>query len=255
VVIVDTSGRLQIDAALMAEIQEIARRVRPSETLLVLDAMTGQEAVHVAETFHEALQITGLVLTKVDGDARGGAALSVRAVTGVPIKFLGTGEKTVALEPFEPDRMADRILGMGDVRTLIERAEAAMDEAETAKLEKKLKAGKFDLQDFLGQMQQMKRMGPLREILGLIPGLGAMKKDMPFDLAEEQLKRVEAIIQSMTPQERRRPDVLNAGRKRRIAAGSGTSVQEINTLLRQFRDIQTIMQQVARGKMPRGFPR
>lgn len=255
VVIVDTSGRLQIDEALMAEIQEIARRLRPSETLLVLDAMTGQEAVHVAETFHAALQITGLVLTKVDGDARGGAALSVRAVTGVPIKFLGTGEKTGALEPFEPERMADRILGMGDVRTLIERAEAAMDEAETARLEKKLKAGKFDLQDFLGQMQQVKRMGPLREILGLIPGLGAMKKDLPFDMAEEQMKRVEAIIQSMTPQERRRPDVLNAGRKRRIAAGSGTSVQEVNTLLRQFRDVQTIMQQVARGKMPRGFPR
>jgi signal recognition particle subunit SRP54 len=255
VVIVDTSGRLQIDEALMAEIQDIARRVKPAETLLVLDAMTGQEAVNVAEAFHRSLTLTGLVLTKVDGDARGGAALSVRAVTGVPIKYLGTGEKVAALETFEPDRLADRILGMGDVRTLIERAEAAVDEEEAARLEKKMRAGKFDLQDFLGQMQQMKRIGPLREILGLIPGLGSMKKDLPFELAEEQLKRVEAIIQSMTPHERRRPEVLNGSRKRRVASGSGTSVQEVNALLKQFRDMQTIMQQMARGKTPRGFPR
>jgi signal recognition particle subunit SRP54 len=255
VVIIDTSGRLQIDEALMAEIQDIARRVKPAETLLVLDAMTGQEAVNVAEAFHRSLTLTGLVLTKVDGDARGGAALSVRAVTGVPIKYLGTGEKVAALETFEPDRLADRILGMGDVRTLIERAEAAVDEEEAARLEKKMRAGKFDLQDFLGQMQQMKRIGPLREILGLIPGLGSMKKDLPFELAEEQLKRVEAIIQSMTPHERRRPEVLNGSRKRRVASGSGTSVQEVNALLKQFRDMQTIMQQMARGKTPRGFPR
>ncbi len=256
VVLVDTSGRLQIDDELMAEIEEISRRVRPSETLLVVDAMTGQEAVNVAQTFHERLNVTGLILTKVDGDARGGAALSVRAVTGVPIKYLGTGEKAGALEPFDPNRMADRILGMGDVRTLIERAEATLDQDEAERLEKKMRQGKLDLQDFLGQLQQVKRMGPLREILGLMPGLGALKKDLPFDVAEQNMKRIEAIIQSMTPQERRRPDILNASRKRRIAAGSGTSVPEINGLLRQFREMQKLMQQMSRGgRLPRGFPR
>jgi signal recognition particle subunit SRP54 len=255
VVLVDTSGRLQLDDALMAEIEDIARRVRPSETLLVVDSMTGQEAVNVAQAFHERLALTGLVLTKVDGDARGGAALSVRSVTGVPIKFLGVGEKPTALEPFDAERMASRILGMGDVLSLIERAEAAMDQGEATRLEKKLRQGKLDLQDFLGQLQQIKRMGPLREILGLLPGLGALKKDLPFDLAEQNLKRIEAIIQSMTPHERRRPDILDASRKRRIAAGSGTTVQEINQLLRQFREMQRIMQQVSQGRVPRGFTR
>jgi signal recognition particle subunit SRP54 len=255
VVLVDTSGRLQIDDELMAEIEEIARRVRPSETVLVVDSMTGQEAVNVAQAFHERLALTGLILTKVDGDARGGAALSVRAVTGVPIKFLGVGEKPVALEPFDPERMASRILGMGDVLSLIERAEAAMDQAEAARVEKRLRQGKMDLQDFLGQMQQIKRMGPLREILAMVPGLGSLKKDLPFDMAEQNMKRIEAIIQSMTPLERRRPDVLDASRKRRVAAGSGTTVQEINQLLRQFREMQRILQQVSQGRMPRGFTR
>ncbi|NUP94176.1 MAG: signal recognition particle protein, partial [Candidatus Omnitrophica bacterium] len=202
VVIVDTSGRLQIDEALMDELVEIARRVQPTETLLVADAMTGQEAVNVAQAFHARLALTGLVLTKVDGDARGGAALSIRAVTGVPIKFLGAGEKANALEPFEPERLAGRILGMGDIQTLLERAQSTIDEDEAARLEKKLRKGTVDLQDFLGQLQQIQRMGPIQEILGLIPGFGKLTKQLPVDLDPRDLKRVEAIILSMTPQER-----------------------------------------------------
>jgi len=254
VVIVDTSGRLQIDADLMAELADIAGRVRPSETLLVADAMTGQEAVHVAEAFHERLALTGLVLTKVDGDARGGAAVSMRAVTGVPIKFLGVGEKAGALEPFQPERLAGRILGMGDVLSLIERAEEAMDREETARLESRLREGELDLQDFLGQLRQLRRMGPLQDILGMIPGLGKLRRQTPLDLDEHHVKRVEAIILSMTPGERRRPKVLNASRRRRIAAGSGTSVQEVNQLVRQFQQMQQLMRQMSRGRMPRGFP-
>jgi signal recognition particle subunit SRP54 len=219
----------------------------------VADAMTGQEAVHVAEAFHARLQLTGLVLTKVDGDARGGAALSMRAVTGVPIKFLGVGEKTGALEPFEPERLAGRILGMGDVLTLIERAEAASDEAEVARLEKRLKAGQLDLQDFLGQLQQLKRMGPLNELLGMIPGLGGLARQLPAEVDQRELKRIEAIIQSMTAQERRRPQILNASRKRRIAAGSGTTVQDVNRLVKQFQQMQKMWQQLARGGPPRGL--
>ena len=252
-VIIDTSGRLQIDDELMDEIEEIARRTSPSETLLVADAMTGQEAVNVAQAFHDRLDLTGLVLTKVDGDARGGAAVSMRAVTGVPIKLLGVGEKAGALEPFQPDRLASRILGMGDVLTLIERAEQAMDADEAARMEKKLRAGQLDLQDFLNQLQQLRRMGPLGDLLGMIPGLGKLVRQMPEEIDERQVKQIEAIIQSMTPLERRKPGVLNASRKRRVAVGSGTTVQEVNQLLRQFKQMQKMMKQLSRGGTPRGL--
>lgn len=249
VVIVDTSGRLQIDAPLMDELVEIQARVKPTETLLVLDAMTGQEAVNVATAFHDRLALTGLILTKVDGDARGGAALSVRAVTGVPIKFLGAGEKAIALEPFEPERLAGRILGRGDLASLLERAAEHVDADEAERMGRKLQKGKLDLQDFLTQMQQLKRMGPLREIMGLIPGLGRAMKQMPAEVDDGALKRVEAIILSMTPRERRTPDVLNGSRRRRIAAGSGTTVPEVNDLLRNFKSMQTMMKQLSSGRM------
>ncbi len=251
VVLLDTSGRLQIDEALMDEIAEIAVRAAPSETLLVADAMTGQEAVNVASTFHERLGLTGLILTKVDGDARGGAALSIRAVTGVPIKFLGVGEQASALEPFQPERLAGRILGMGDVLTLIERAETAIDQAEAAQMEQKLSQGKLDLEDFLTQLQQLRRMGTLSELLGMIPGMGTALRQLPQEIDDRQIQHIEAMIQSMTPAERRKPRILNASRKRRVAAGSGTSVQEINQLLRQFQQAQKLMKQLSQGRMPR----
>jgi signal recognition particle subunit SRP54 len=251
VVIVDTSGRLQIDATLMDELGEIAARVKAGETLLVADAMTGQEAVNVATAFHERLHLTGLVLTKVDGDARGGAALSMRAVTGVPIKFLGVGEKPTALEVFQPERLASRILGMGDVLTLIERAEAAMDQVDVARVEKRLRSGQLDLQDFLTQLQQVRKMGPLHELLGMVPGLGGLARQLPAEVDQREVKRIEAIIQSMTAQERRRPQILNASRKRRIAGGSGTTVQDVNRLIKQFQQMQKMMQQFARGATPR----
>ena len=256
VVLIDTAGRLQIDADLMAEIEEIARRVKPVETLLVADAMTGQEAVNVAQAFHSSLALTGLVLTKVDGDARGGAALSIRAVTGVPIKFLGVGEKPGALEVFEPRRLADRILGMGDVLSLIERAEETLDADEARRMEKKLRKGQLDLQDFLSQLQQLQKMGPLQDLLGMLPGMGRLKKQMPIEIDDKALRRVEAIILSMTPAERRRPKILGAARKRRIAAGSGTSVSEVNQLLKQFQQMQQLTKQLSRGRMPQfpGFP-
>jgi signal recognition particle subunit SRP54 len=253
VVIIDTSGRLQIDTVLMDEIAEIAARTSPGEILLVADAMTGQEAVNVATAFHERLSLTGLVLSKVDGDARGGAALSIRAVTGVPIKFLGMGEKASALEPFEPERLAGRILGMGDILTLIERAEATMDQAEAARMEKKLRKGDLDLQDFLSQLQQIQKMGSIQDILKMIPGMSKLTRQMPIEVDPRDIKRIEAIILSMTPQERRKPKILNGSRKRRIAAGSGTTVQEINQLLQQFNQMQQLMQQMSRGRMPRGM--
>jgi signal recognition particle subunit SRP54 len=215
--------------------------------------MTGQEAVNVARTFHERVQLTGLVLTKVDGDSRGGAALSARAVTGVPIKFLGVGEKPAALEPFQPDRLASRILGMGDVLTLIERAEAAITEEDARKMEKKLRTGSFDLEDFLNQLRQLRRIGPMREILGMIPGLGAIQRQLPAEIDESQVRRVEAIVLSMTRQERRNPKILNASRKRRIAAGSGTTVQDVNALVRQFEQMQRLMKQMSGSRMPRGL--
>jgi len=255
VVIMDTAGRLQIDERMMAELQEIKRRTTPAEILLVADAMTGQEAVRIAEGFNEGVGISGLVLTKVDGDARGGAAISMRAVTGVPIKYMGTGEKPDAFEEFHPDRLASRILGMGDMLSLIERAEEMFDEQEAIKLQEKMLKNQFTLDDFLKQLRQVKRLGSLSQIMEMIPGMGQMKSKMGISDqdAEKNMKRVEAIICSMTMLERRNPKVINANRKRRIAQGSGTSVQEVNQLLKQFRDMQDLMQKIGKGKMP-NFP-
>ncbi len=239
VVLIDTAGRLHIDQELMDELRRQKAEVKPDEILLVVDAMTGQDAVHIARDFNQALGLTGVVMTKLDGDARGGAALSVRHVTGAPLKFVGVGEKLSALEPFHPDRMAGRILGMGDVLSLIEKAEQAMDEEKAAELEQKLRAARLDLNDLLDQMQQIRKMGPLKEILKMIPGLGNQLKDLPVD--ESQIKRIEAIIQSMTPAERRDPDILNASRKRRVARGSGSDVSDINRLLKQFATMRKMM--------------
>jgi signal recognition particle subunit SRP54 len=248
VVILDTAGRLQIDQDMMGELEAIKKAVQPVETLLVADAMTGQEAVNVASGFDQRIGLTGLILTKVDGDARGGAAISMRAVTGVPIKFLGTGEKTDALEVFHPDRLASRILGMGDVLTLIERAEAAFDEEQAERMERKLREASFDLEDFLEQFQQVRQMGPLSQILEMVPGMGRMTGEISPEVTDRQFKRIEAIILSMTPEERRHPRILNASRKRRVARGSGTTVQEVNALLKQFRQMQEMMKQLGRGK-------
>lgn len=255
-VIVDTAGRLHIDEALMAELAELKGRLQPSEVLLVADAMTGQDAVRAAEEFNRRVGLTGLILTKMDGDARGGAALSVRAVTGVPIKFIGTGEKADALEPFYPDRLASRILGMGDVLTLIERAQATVDAEKVKDLERKLRRASFNLEDFLDQLRQIKGMGPLSQILEMIPGFSGIARKMPGDAVNEsQLKRAEAIILSMTTQERRYPDIIDGSRRRRIARGSGTSPQEINQLLNQFRQAQKLAKVVATGRGPSIFPR
>jgi len=252
VVVLDTAGRLQIDEGMMSELEAIKQAVKPVETLLVADAMTGQEAVNVAAGFYERVGLTGLVLSKVDGDARGGAAISMRAVTGVPIKFLGTGEKTDALEVFHPDRLASRILGMGDVLTLIERAEAVFDQDQAERLERKLREASFDLEDFLDQLQQVRNMGPLSQILDMIPGMGKLVQDVSPEVTDRQFKRIEAMILSMTPEERRSPRILNASRKKRIARGSGTTVQELNALLKQFRQMQRMMKQLGKGK--RGMP-
>jgi signal recognition particle subunit SRP54 len=247
VVLLDTAGRLTIDEALMEEIRGLAAALRPAETLLVVDAMVGQEAVSVAEAFRDAVPVSGLVLTKVDGDARGGGALSISAVTGLPVKFLGTGERTDALEPFHPDRLAGRILGMGDVLTLVERAQETFDEKQADQLAQKMRRNAFTLEDFLDQMQQLKKMGPLGSIIEMIPGLGGMAKDAQKAVDSGELKRVEAIIHSMTPLERREPDVLNASRRRRIARGSGTSLPEVNRLIKQFGEMQRMMRQLAGG--------
>lgn len=255
VVILDTAGRLQIDDQMMQELEQVRMVARPAEILLVVDAMTGQEAVNVAEGFNSRVPLTGLIMTKIDGDARGGAALSVRQVTGVPIKFLGTGEKLTDLEPFQPDRLAGRILGMGDVLTLIERAQSQITEEDAMAMEQKLREGEFDLEDFLGQLQQIKKLGPLTDLLGMIPGVNRAMKDIDPQMAEGSLKKTEAIISSMTRQERHQPDLLNASRRRRIAAGSGTTVQDVNTLMKQFRDMQKIMKQMGimgGGKKRRG---
>ncbi|MGC8787022.1 MAG: signal recognition particle protein, partial [Anaerolineae bacterium] len=233
---------------MMRELEEIVRQVSPSEVLLVADAMTGLDAVRVAEEFNRRVPLTGLILTKVDGDARGGAALSIRAVTGVPIMYLGVGEKADALEPFQPERLASRILGMGDVLTLIERAEAAFDQEQARKMEQKLRTATFDLEDFLEQMQQLKKMGPLHQLLEMIPGFSSLKNQLPEDLTEKQMKRAEAIIRSMTPEERRDPRIINGSRKRRIARGSGTTVSEVNQLLNQFRQMQQLMKQMSTGR-------
>jgi signal recognition particle subunit SRP54 len=248
VVVLDTAGRLQIDQEMMVELEAVKQAVRPVETLLVADAMTGQEAVSVATGFHERVGLTGLVLTKVDGDARGGAAISMRSVTGVSIKFLGTGEKTDALEVFHPDRLASRILGMGDVLTLIERAESAFDQEQAERMERKLREASFDLEDFLEQLQQVRKMGSLSQMLEMVPGLGRLSQDVSPEVTDRQFRRVEAIVLSMTPEERRKPRILDASRKRRIARGSGTSVQEVNALLKQFRQMQRMMKQLGKGK-------
>jgi signal recognition particle subunit SRP54 len=245
VVILDTAGRLTVDVPLMEEIAGLTAAIKPSETLLVVDAMTGQEAVHVAEAFAAAVPVTGLVLTKIDGDARGGAALSISAVTGLPVKFLGTGEKTDALEPFHPDRLAGRILGMGDVLTLIERAQDTYDEKQAAKMAEKLRKNSFTLEDMLEQMQQVQKMGAVGSLLEMIPGMGGMAKQAQASVDRGDLKRVEAIIRSMTRAERRDPGILNAGRRRRIAAGSGTRLQDVNQLVKQFADLQKMMKQLS----------
>lgn len=252
-VILDTAGRLNIDEMMMDEIRAIKQAVNPVEILLVADAMTGQEAVRVATDFNQAVQITGLIMTKVDGDARGGAAISMREVTGVPIKFLGTGEKLNAIEPFQPDRLASRILGMGDVLTLIEKAQSEMDQDEAAKAGQRLMKGEFDLDDFLKQMQQLRKLGPLGQLLEMVPGMNKMTKDVDMSNAEKDMKRIEAVIQSMTLAERRDPKIIKASRKRRIAAGSGTTVQDVNQLLKQFRDMQDMMKQMRKGGRGRGL--
>ena len=247
VVILDTAGRLTIDEELMAEIAAVTAAVKPVETMLVVDAMTGQEAVTVAQAFKDAVPLTGLILTKIDGDARGGAALSISAVTGLAVKFMGTGERTDALEVFHPDRLAGRILGMGDVMTLVERAQEVVDETQAAKMEEKLRKAQFTLEDFLEQIQQVQKMGPVGSLVSMIPGMGGMAKDAQEAVDRGDLKRVEAIIRSMTPRERRDPSVINGSRRRRIAAGSGTGTTDINRLIKQHGEIQKLMKQLAGG--------
>ena len=246
-VFIDTAGRLHIDEALMKELQDIKSSVNPTEILLTIDAMIGQDAVNVATTFNELLDVTGIILTKLDGDTRGGAALSVRHVTGKPIKFVGVGEKLDAIEPFHPDRMASRILGMGDVLSLIEKAEQAYDEKKAAELERKIRESTFTLDDYLDQFSQIKNMGNLEQLMGMMPGMkaGALK-DAKFD--EKALRHQEAIIKAMTKREREKPDILNASRKKRIAAGSGTTVEEVNKLLKQFEQTRTLMKQFSDPK-------
>jgi signal recognition particle subunit SRP54 len=249
VLIVDTSGRLHVDEALMAELVRIRDAVKPQDVLLVVDAMTGQDAVNVAEQFAQAVQFDGVVMSKLDGDARGGAALSVKAVTGKPILFASTGEKLDQFERFHPDRMAQRILGMGDVMSLIERAERQFDETQAAELERKLRRNEFGLDDFLDQLKTIRRMGPLSNILGMIPGFaGTQLKNMKVD--ERELDRVQAIILSMTPEERTRPELIKGSRRLRIARGSGTNVQQVNQLVKQFGQMRKMMRGMSRGKMP-----
>jgi signal recognition particle subunit SRP54 len=249
VLIVDTAGRLHIDESLMGELKEIRKALKPTSILLVVDAMTGQDAVNVAEQFAEAVTFDGVVMTKLDGDARGGAALSVKAVTGKPILFASTGEKLDQFERFHPDRMSQRILGMGDVMSLIEKAEAQVEEDEARELEKKLRKGEFSFEDFLSQLKMMRKMGPLSSLLGMIPGFqGSQLKNVKVD--DRELDRVEAIILSMTPEERRRPELIKGSRRLRIAQGSGTSVQQVNQLVKQFGQMQKVMKQLGKGKMP-----
>ncbi len=253
-VIIDTAGRLHIDDLLMQELEDVKAAVEPEEILLVIDAMTGQDAVNIAETFNSRLSVTGVIMTKLDGDTRGGAALSVKAVTGKPIKFVGVGEKLSDIEEFHPDRMASRILGSGDVLSLIEKAEQAFDEKSAAALEEKIRKNQFDLDDFLAQMQQMKKMGPLSQLVKMIPGVDT-KALNEVDLDDRRLLRIEAIIQSMTKKERQNPSIINAGRRKRIAAGSGNTVQDVNNLLRQFEQMQKMMKQFSGGGLGRMMKR
>ena len=258
VVIIDTAGRLQIDEKLMQELRDIKSEVHPHEILLVVDAMTGQESVNVAQAFNDALGLDGVVMTKLDGDARGGAALSVKAVTGVPIKFISLGEKLEPLEPFHPDRMASRILGMGDVLSLVEKAQATFDMEEAKKMEKKLRKDEFTLDDFLAQMQQVKKLGSLDNILGLIPGMGGLKKQLAgqdIDLDGKEMRQIEAIIKSMTPKERANITIINGSRRKRIAMGSGTRVQDVNKLLKQFGEMKKMMKKMKKmQKGKKGLP-
>ena len=248
VLIIDTSGRLHVDQELMAELAQIRKVTRPDDVLLVVDAMTGQDAVAVAEQFAETVQFDGVVMTKLDGDARGGAALSVKAITGKPILFASTGEKLDQFERFHPDRMAQRILGMGDVMTLIEKAEGAYDEEQAAELERKLRKQEFGLDDFLEQLRQVRRLGPLQSLLGMIPGVGKELRGVKVD--EREFDRLQAIILSMTPQERRHPELINGSRRLRIAHGSGTNVHAVKQLIKQFDQMRKVMRQVAQGRMP-----
>jgi signal recognition particle subunit SRP54 len=247
-IILDTAGRLSLDEALMAEIAAVNKAVAPVETLLVVDAMTGQEAVGVAQAFAAAVPVTGLILTKIDGDARGGAALSIATVTGIGVKFLGTGEKTDALEVFHPDRLAGRILGMGDVLTLVERAQETVDVDSARRLEEKLRKAEFTLEDFLEQLQQVQKMGPIGQLVSMVPGMGDMAKDAQAAVDRGDLRRTEAIIRSMTTRERREPAILTGSRRRRIATGSGTSLTEVNRLVKQFTEMQRMMKQLAGGR-------
>ncbi|HVM24524.1 MAG TPA: signal recognition particle protein [Candidatus Limnocylindrales bacterium] len=251
VMILDTAGRLHVDDAMMDELVRISGSVTPSETLLVVDAMTGQESVRVAEAFHARLPVTGLVLTKMDGDARGGAALSIRAATGLPVAFLGTGERTDGLEPFHPDRLAQRILGMGDILSFVERVQENVDQTEAEAAAKRMMENRFTLEDFRSQLNQIKKMGPIGQLLQMVPGAGDMAGAAQAAVDSGQMKRIEAIIDSMTPEERRRPDIIKASRRRRIALGSGTSTAEVNRLLKQFAEMQRVMKMISGGKMPR----
>jgi signal recognition particle subunit SRP54 len=252
-VLIDTAGRLHIDEALMDELKQMKEVAKPDEIFLVVDAMTGQDAVNVAQSFHEQLGITGVILTKLDGDTRGGAALSIRAVTNTPIKFVGMGEKLDALEPFHPERMASRILGMGDVLTLIEKAQAAVDEEKAKELEQKMRTATFTLEDFLEQLGQVRKLGPLDEILKMLPGANKIKGLNNLQIDEKQISRVEAIIRSMTKEEKMHPEIINGSRKKRIAKGSGTSVQEVNRLLKQFDEMKKMMKMMT--NMPKGKKR
>ena len=253
--IVDTAGRLHVDEALMEELKEVKKAVKPHEILLVVDAMTGQDAVTAAEAFHEAMGIDGIVMTKLDGDTRGGAALPVKKVTGRPIKFIGMGEKLDALEPFYPDRMASRILGMGDMLSLIEKAQEAVDEEKAAELEKRLAKNQFTLEDFLDQIGQIKGMGGLGKVLNMLPGVQGKVSDDDMDAGEKEFRTMEAIIQSMTPEERKKPELLNASRRKRIAAGSGVTVSKVNQLIKKYEDTKKLMKQLNNGKLGKRFGR
>ena len=251
-VIIDTAGRLHIDKPLMDELRAVKAKVNPREILLVVDAMLGQDSVNVAASFNNELDLTGVILTKLDGDTRGGAALSIKAICGKPIKYVGTGEKLTDIEPFHPDRMASRILGMGDVMTLIEKAQNAISEEDAQKMAKKMKENSFDLEDYLTQLNSMKKMGGMRDMLEMLPGMGQKLKGTNLEVDEKQLEKTKAIILSMTPKERRNPQILNASRRRRIARGSGTEVQDVNRLLNQFEQTKQMVKKLATGKMP--FP-
>jgi signal recognition particle subunit SRP54 len=249
-VIIDTQGRLHIDETMMQELADIKSLLQPSEVLLTVDAMIGQDAVKVAQEFHSRIGLTGLILTKMDGDARGGAALSIRFVTGVPIKYLGTGEKMDALEVFHPDRLASRILGMGDMLTLIEQAETVFDQQQVKDLEGKMRTGAFDLEDLLSQMRQIHKMGSLGRLVEMIPGFSRFASRLPDDAGEKQLRKIEAIILSMTYEERRNPVIIDGKRRSRIARGSGTTSKDVNQLLNQFREMQKLTKSLSRGKLP-----